>query len=128
MVFSKATGEFCHADVVEHMARIARHPDFRPEFHQLMDGRDIARVDLSGDEVQDLASRTIFSAHSKRAIVVANDHDFGIARMFGTYREIRGKEDIRSFKNMPDALAWLGLSAEPDPKLFPLLNPPAKKD
>ena len=48
--------------------------------------------------------------------------------MFGTYREIRAKEDIRSFRKMPEALAWLGLTEEPDVKLFPLLNSPIQED
>ena len=48
--------------------------------------------------------------------------------MFGTYREIRGKEDICGFREMPEALAWLGLTEEPDVKLFTLLHPPIKED
>ena len=48
--------------------------------------------------------------------------------MFGTYREIRGEDGIRIFKKMAGVLALLSLAAEPDPKLFTLLNPPVKKD
>jgi hypothetical protein len=118
IVFSKATGVFSHAEALDHMIRLSQHPGFRPEFDQLLDGREITKVELSADEVRDLATRTIFSVHSKRAFVTASDHDFGIARMFGTYREIRGEDGIRIFRDMAEALAWLSLTAEPDPKLF----------
>lgn len=57
-----------------------------------------------------------------------SEHDFGVGRMFGTYREIRGEDGIRIFKKMAGVLALLSLAAEPDPKLFTLLNPPVKKD
>jgi hypothetical protein len=106
-VFSKAIGIYNYADVRDHM---------------------VTRMELSGDEIRDLATRTIFSAHSKRATVVKSDHDFGIGRMFGTYREIHGEESIRVFRIMAEALAWLSLNAEPDPKRFTRLTVPATKD
>lgn len=119
MVYSKATGLFGHADALGHMTRLLRHPDFRPEFNQLLDARDIAKVALTADEVRDLAARTVFSAHSKRAFVTKSDHDFALSRMFGSYREIRGEDGIRCFRTMPEALAWLGIAAEPEPGQFP---------
>ena len=122
VVFSKATGVFGYAEALDHMTRLLRDPDFRPGFNQLLDAREITKVELSSDEVRDLAARTVFSAHSRRAFVTKSNHDFAISRMFGTYREIRGEDGIRSYHTMPEALAWLGLAADPDPKLFPLLN------
>jgi hypothetical protein len=128
MVFSKATGIFGHTEALDHMNRLVHHPDFRPEFNQLMDCREVSLVELSNCEVRDLAGRRFFSAHSKRAFVVATKYGFGIARMYGTYREIRGDEGIRIFTGMTEALAWLSLIAEPDPKLFTRLIPPAKSN
>ena len=51
----------------------------------------------------------LFGRHSRRAIVAMNPLTYGLARMFQTYRELaRGEERIRVFKNMEDALVWLG--------------------
>jgi hypothetical protein len=118
VVFSKATGVFGWADAVDHMNRLQSHPDFRPEFNQLCDFRDANRVDLSHDEIQRLASRNIYSATSRRAFVVAGDFEFGLGRVFSTYREMHGEPGIRIFREMNKALSWLSLAAEPDPSLF----------
>jgi hypothetical protein len=127
MVYSKATGIFGHIEALDHMTRLKRHPDFRPEFNQLFDFRPITKVELSNADVKDFASRTIFSADSKRAFVVASDLQFGLSRMFGTYREIAGEQGIMIFREMTEALSWLSLSAEPDPKLFKKLGSPGSE-
>lgn len=118
VVFSKANGVFSHTDALEHMERLSRHPDFRPAFNQLLDFRQVTSVVLSGEEVRALAQRAIFSESSRRAFVVSSDLQFGLSRMFGIYRELGGEEGIMVFREMNTALGWLGLSAEPDPKLF----------
>lgn len=73
IVFSKATGVLCWDDAVDHMDRSSSHPDFRPEFNQLFDFRQVQRTILSHDEIHRLANRRIFSEHSLRAFVVADD-------------------------------------------------------
>jgi hypothetical protein len=123
MVYSKATGVFSRVEALDHGGRLLRHPDFRPEFNQLYDFRDITKMVLSAEEVRSLSSYTVFSAHSKRAFVVASDLQFGLSRMFKAYREMGGEHEIMIFREMTKALSWLSLSAEPDPKLFKLLNP-----
>jgi hypothetical protein len=128
IVFSKATGVFGRVEAVDHMTRLLSHPDFRPEFNQLADFREIAELALSNADIKDLARQTVFSASSKRAFVVASDLQFGLSRMFGTFRQMAGEPGIMTFKSMAEALSWLSLSAEPDPKLFKLLNPPGHKD
>jgi hypothetical protein len=56
--------------------------------------------------------------------VVASDLQFGLSRMFGAYREIVGDQELMVFRTMAEALSCLSLPAEPDPKLFDLLNSP----
>ena len=59
----------------------------------------------------------------------ASDHDpawspDGAKIVFGTYRELAGEKGIVVFREMDDALHWLGLSTEPVASLFPALTPP----
>jgi hypothetical protein len=124
IVYSKATGVFSRVEALDQGGRLLRHPDFRPEFNQLYDFRDITKMVLSAEEVRSLASYTVFSAHSKRAFVVASDLQFGLSRMFRAYREMGGAQEIMIFREMPKALSWLSLAAEPDQNLFKLLAPP----
>jgi hypothetical protein len=118
MVFSKATGLFTFADAVDHMDRLTANPDFRPEFNQLIDFREASGTTLSSDDVRTLAQRQIFSNGSRRAFVAPEDLEFGLSRVFGTYREFQGEPGIRVFRDMKEALSWLSLSTEPDPSMF----------
>jgi hypothetical protein len=124
VVCAKATGVFSRADVLDFRVRLLRHPDFRPELNQLADYREITKMALSNAEVRDLATHAVFSPHSKRVFVVASDLQFGLSRMFGAYRQIVGDQEIKIFRTMAEALSYLSLPAEPDPKLFKLLAPP----
>ncbi len=124
VVFSKGTGVFSEAVALDHMTRLLGHPDFNLEFKQLLDFRDVTSMELTNQEVRELAGRSVFSARSQRAFVVSTDLQFGLSRMFGTLREFRGEHGIMIFREMSEAISWLGLAAEPDPELFALLKPP----
>lgn len=122
MVFSKATGVFGLPEARGHMNRLAVHPDFRPEFNQLFDFREIMTVALRAEDVRNLAKRAVFSTSSRRAFFVSDNVSFGMSRIFGTYRELAGESGIRIFTEMSEALTWLGLSGEPEIGLFSRLN------
>lgn len=121
-VFSKAMGQFGLSEAQDHMDRLLRHPDFRPEFRQLSDFREITKVTLTHPEISQLAARRIFSNTSKRAFVVSNNVQFGLSRMFGTLRAFEGETGIHVFRDMDKALAWLSLSAAPAASAFTRLG------
>ena len=125
IVYSKATGVLDRAAVLDHMDRLSQHPEFRPEFNQLLDFRETTKVELTAEQVQVLAMRKIFSERSKRAFVVSSDLQYGLSRVFEAYRNLAGEKGINIFREMAGALSWLGLSAEPDRKLFTKLNLPS---
>ena len=122
VVFSKAVGVFSRADVQDHMERLLRHPAFLPAFNQLVDFREVTKFALSGEEIAELAMKTVFSPLSKRALVVSSDEHYGLSRMIGTYREIGGEPGMKVFRQMDAALSWLCLSAAPDSGSFPKLR------
>ena len=124
MVFSHGDGVLRFADFRGHMERLLRHPDFRPEFNQLLDFRKVTDVEISTEEIVLLAARNIFSPKSRRAFVVANDLQHGLVRMFASYRENAGESGIRLFREMNLALEWLGLAEGADTKKFPKENRP----
>jgi hypothetical protein len=123
MVFSKATGVISLADGEDHMDRLCANPEFRTEFNQLFDFRQARGTALSDDALWSLASRKIFSRDSPGAFVVAGDLEFGLSRVFATYREMQGERGILVFRDMTEALSWLSLTEEPDAALFCRLKP-----
>ncbi len=122
MVFTHGSGVLRLADLRDHMERLLRHPDFRPEFNQLLDFRLVTDVIITAEEIVLLAARNVFSPKSRRAFVVTSDLHFGLVRMFSAYRENAGEQGIKLFREMKAALAWLSLTEEADSNLFAKLK------
>jgi hypothetical protein len=115
VVISKGTGVFTYAEFRGHMERLKADPRFRPEFNQLVDCRAVTAFELTGEQINELAGRSIFSVQTRRAFVVSSDLQFGLSHTFAAYRDLRGETDTRVFRELRDALAWLGLPADLDP-------------
>jgi len=67
----------------------------------------IALFELEASDIRRIAQRTIFSAQSRRAIIVSSDVVYGSARMYEILRESAGQYGIRVFRNLDEALDWI---------------------
>jgi hypothetical protein len=119
IVFSRAVGTLTYEDAVGHMNRLLADPRFKPKFNQLFDFRSVTKLAVTHDETFQLAQRAVFSPQSRRAFVVSSDHQFGMGRIFGTYRDLEGEFGIQIFRQMREALEWLSLTEEPSDDFFP---------
>lgn len=102
-----ASGILTLADSLCHQDRLRKDPDFSREFSQLMDFTQVTEVALTSEDIYRLAKASVFSPHSRRAILVDSDLKFGLARMFETFRDIRGEKGIRVFRRLDEALDWI---------------------
>jgi hypothetical protein len=112
LVHSRAWGHVTDTDLLEHQRRLALDPRFHPDFSQLWDLLAVTNHDaVTVNGVRDVAQRHLFGPHSRRAIVAADLGSFGMARMFEAHRDIAGgEEEIRVFRRLEEAWAWLGMS------------------
>jgi len=101
-------------DIIWHMDDLTKNPDFDPTFSQLLDFSRVTEVNLSHDQIFELAKRTVFSKGSKRAFVTANKAHYGLSRMFQSYRKMFGAETIHVFTSFAEAEGWLNRREEPD--------------
>jgi hypothetical protein len=106
LVLSSATGVLNREEAASHQLRLLSDPEFDPNYSQLLDFTHITRLDLSAADVRRLAQRTIFSADSRRAFLVASDLAFGLGRMYEILREAAGERGIRIFRDLEEALDW----------------------
>lgn len=106
-VVSSGTGVLSLEEAKGHMNRLANDPAFHPSFSQLIDFRGITKVTLSHEDVYELSTRQVFLPDSKRAFVTANTEQFGLARMFQSYRSAKGERGIRVFSSYEEAVTWL---------------------
>ena len=114
LVMSMATGFLTAADILAHQRKLLADPHFDPDCSQIVDCSTVTGIDLSPDDVREVTAATIFSAHSRRAIVVATDEQFGFARMFKMMREAQGEYGIQVFRDRAEAMQW----ALPDEHVF----------
>jgi hypothetical protein len=114
LVISTASGFLTAADILVHQRKLQVDPSFDPDCSQIVDCCGVTGIDLSPDDIRAVTSATIFSPHSRRAVVVASDEQFGFARMFKMMREAQGEYGIRVFRDRTEALRW----ALPDENAF----------
>jgi hypothetical protein len=112
-VISLVRGVYSYDIAVGRMRRLQKDPEFDPTFSLLMDLRDATRVELSHSEIVELSNIHVFSADSKRAYVVASPEQFGLARMFASYKSPRNKNVFHVFVDMAEAVAWLNADTQP---------------
>ena len=107
-VRGRAWGVVTYADVMAARLKFTSDPNFRPDFCQLYDGREVTRMALTASEIGVLARDDVFGARSRRAFVAPSQETYAMMRLFQTYRSINaGKEAIRMFQTVADAEAWL---------------------
>jgi hypothetical protein len=107
LVLSTGSGVLTREDLLGHQERLSRDPDFHPDFSQLSDFTHITKTELTPADVRLAAEKSIFSPHSRRAMVVKDDLQFGLARMFEIHRDLAGETGIRVFRNIDEALDWI---------------------
>jgi len=104
-------GAVTREEISASRAAVAGDPLFKPGFSELIDLRNLTSSDaLTIADIQQLASSTIDPV-KRRAFVVTDPVTYGLIRMYDGMRSLMPQhEQIRLFKNVTDAEAWLGMS------------------
>jgi hypothetical protein len=89
------------------MEKLMKDPDFDPSYSQIADFTQVTKIELTAQDVHELAQRSVFSPQSRRALIVPNDVAYGLGRMFEMLRENQGEMGIRIFRNLEEALDWV---------------------
>jgi hypothetical protein len=107
LVLSSGTGVLTKEDILGHMDRLSKDPDFDPNFSQVSDFTQITVLEIGPEDVRQLAQRNVFSPRSRRAFIVKDDLQFGLARMFEIHRDLSGETGIRVFRTFDEAMDWI---------------------
>ncbi len=112
-VISWGEGTISWDDIIAHMDSLTKDRDFRPTFSQLIDFTKVTKIELTHDQIYELAKRTVFGRGSMRAFVAGNPIQYGLSRMFQSYRKMFGTETIHIFTDPGEATQWLERKAQP---------------
>lgn len=114
VAFARAEGALSDEELLDFAQRMANDPEFRSGVHEL--------IDVRAADLRAVTSRTlrraaeIFAAfdtaatRGRIAFVAPADVAFGLARMYQAFRT--DAVEIRVFREMDEARAWLGLPPE----------------
>ena len=108
LVISRAWESVSDRELRSHYYRLEADRRFDPGFRQLIDLRDVRHFSLTSAVMLGTALAHVFRSGVPRAIVVANDEQFGLARMFAAYSEADG-QCVHVFREPEAAEEWLGL-------------------
>ena len=108
LVISRAWESITDRELRSHYYRLEADRRFDPGYRQLIDVRDVRQFSLTSAVMLGTALAHVFRSGVPRAIVVANDEQFGLARMFAAYSEADG-QCVQIFREPEAAKEWLGL-------------------
>jgi len=111
-IIARYAGPFSDAELLSSYADVHRQEDKSPERDTLVDLREAALAEITGDGIRrlqqeiekDLKQRSISSR--KVAICAPRDLEFGFARMYSILAE-EAPEHVRVFRDLQEAEAWL---------------------
>jgi hypothetical protein len=109
LVFSQGWGVLTDDEIVAHVRALREDARFQPAFQQVIDFRRLSEIKLSTTGIRAVAQRNPFSVDARRALVVASDEAFGLARMYAAFTDT--PDPIRIYRALGPALEWVGLDA-----------------
>lgn len=114
LVISTAWDRVTSADVDAHQEKLARDPDFNPDFRQLVDATAVTHLDISLDEARTIFGRKTFSSSSRCAFLGRGLMVLGMGRLIEAQAAMtEGRETVRVFSDRNKALHWLGMEDSP---------------
>ena len=108
-------GEVTRAEVMATRLEVANDARLRSEFSELIDLTGLTSVDaITAEDVRVMASAELDSV-ARRAFVTPNPAAYGLARMFGSLREVKhARDEVAVFRTIEEAKEWLGLDDRQD--------------
>ncbi len=113
VITTRVKGRTSAAEVLAHQEVLADDPAFDPDFHHLFDLTEAETLEISSEQIRSLASVSIFSPSSRRAVVAPRDLLYGLSRMYEGFRDL-AQDRLQIFRSRPEALAWLESEPESD--------------
>ena len=124
VVWTRFWGRVTVDEMAAHALRLRADPRFDPAGRQLLMFVDADPALITLDGVRYIAGITGWEAGSRRALVIRTKVGLGLGRQFALMTG-RPPEEVATFLDVADALAWLGLppdweppAASPDDPVF----------
>jgi hypothetical protein len=122
-VFTAASGVLTFKEVIGGMQRMGKDPKFDPYYTEIIDLAEVDQIELTMEQIVEVAQLRVFAPDSRRAIVSANPFYFGTARMYGSHHEASSGGNARVFSDMAEATLWVDFELPEEPPAPQPKNP-----
>jgi hypothetical protein len=112
IVLTVFRGDLTDADLRAHQLALSANPRFHPSMRELVDLRAVTDVSVSSAILNASAGWPLHAPEARRALVAPTDLLFGLFRMYQTHLGEVGASQLGVFRELGQALQWLGLSSE----------------
>ena len=108
VVLTTASGILSAGAIRDYQDRLRADPDFDPTFALIADFRAANLAEVTPSDIRRLAEEAPFGPESPRALVVSDDTNYGLARMFGAYSELAARKGpVEAFRDLESAWVWI---------------------
>ena len=102
-------GALTRTEILATVAELVDDPRLSPDFSEVIDVTEATAAEIQTDDVRLIAS-ALLDRVARRAFVAPDPTVFGLARMFGSFRDMKGTaEHVGVFRSTREAEEWLGL-------------------
>jgi hypothetical protein len=109
IVYSSFEGMISDSDLVSHRDVLKHHPDFNPEFSEIVDFSNVTELKVTVGFINSMAkSSSLYKASSRHAVVAPHDLTFGIARMYQMLAEDT-RPNVAVVRSMEEARKFVGI-------------------
>jgi hypothetical protein len=108
LMITRAWGHITLADVRAYQQELGQRPEFNPTWAHVVDARDAVQIDLSSQDIRQLAETSVLAPSARRAMVATDRAIFGLCRMYGTLFELQvDGSAVGVFTTLDDAIEWV---------------------
>lgn len=109
VVHSTFFGLVTDSELLGHTETIFSHPNFRPEYHEIVDLTMVTDLQVTPNALQTLASRkSLFQSSSRHAVVAPKDFSFQKAEEFRRIAE-SSRPNLKVVRTAAEAYEFVGL-------------------
>ena len=112
IIYSSFEGKLNDSDLLAHREVLKDHPDFDPEFSEVLDFSNVTELRVTVAFINSLAkSSSLYSPESKHAVVAPHDMTFGVARLYQMLAQDR-RPNLAVVRSMAEARMFIGIEPQ----------------
>ena len=111
IIYSSFEGELNDEDILTHGTMLKHHPEFNPDFSEIVDFRKITRINVTVQFINSMAkSPSLFKPSSRHAVIAPHDLIYGIGRMYQMLAE-ETRPNMAVVRTLEEACKFLGIDS-----------------